>query len=99
MYFCDGKRSIFCCGNCVWFDDKKKQDCVNSKVNVMVYMCTGTSRVAKKSPKLLMLAMEKILDKQLENSFAEEESMKVCVRYGCRLALSVRNGCLVKKSM
>ena len=32
VYFCDGKKSIFCCGNCVWFDDGKKQDCVNCRL-------------------------------------------------------------------
>lgn len=62
-------------------------------------MCTGTSPVAKKSPKLSMLTVEKIIDKQLQNAIGKEESMKHCAKYGYRLALYAGNGCLVNKSM
>ena len=34
VYFVEGKRE-FCCNDCAWFDDGKKQDCLKCGVNIM----------------------------------------------------------------
>lgn len=85
VYFCDSKKPIFCCRNCVWFDDGKKQDCVNCKVNVMACMGSGISSTVKKSPKLSMLTIANFFDMQIEAIISVERSMKQCIKYGHQL--------------
>ena len=38
VYFGSGKRQC-CCNDCVWYDDGKKQDCIQCKVNGMACTC------------------------------------------------------------
>ena len=48
VYFGQDKRQ-FCCNNCIWFDDSKKQDCLNCKVNVLACTCYEFSEHGKKA--------------------------------------------------
>ena len=48
VYFGSGKRK-FCCNDCMWFDDSKKQDCIQCKVNVMACTCFSEFSDDKKS--------------------------------------------------
>ena len=48
VYFGQDKRQ-FCGNNCIWFDDSKKQDCLNCKVNVLACTCYEFSEHGKKA--------------------------------------------------
>ena len=49
VYFSSGKHQ-FCCNDCVWFDDGKKQDCLKCKVNVMACSCFSEFSADEKVP-------------------------------------------------
>ena len=77
VHFGDGKKLVFCCSDCVWFDDGKKQDCLKCGVNVMVCSCYEfSSDVKHTSDKLNMQYVEGISKKREEDLFERENGYK-----------------------
>ena len=65
VYFGEGKRQ-FCCNDCAWFDDGKKQDCLNCRVNVMACTCFSNHKKVLSSVNNFknMVSAVELLDKQ-----------------------------------
>lgn len=77
VYFGYGKKSTFCCSNCVWFDGGKKQDCLRCGVNFVTCSCFEfSSDVKHTSNKLSIQNVESIFKKQEENLFERENGDK-----------------------
>ena len=77
VYFGDGKKNAFCCLDCAWFDDGRKQDCLRCGVNVMACSCYEFSSSPKHtSEKLSMQDVEVMFKKREEDLFGRENGVK-----------------------
>ena len=72
VYFGSGKRK-FCCNDCMWFDEGKRQDCIQRKVNVMACTCISefsddktVPSVNSSSKRSILTALEEFDRKQKE---------------------------------
>lgn len=84
-YFGDGKRT-FCCHDCVWFDDGKKQDCLKCGVNVIACTCYEFSDIKDLfTAKLNMVSVtnyfQDLIDKQEKEIYYQENGTKYSVGY------------------
>ena len=100
VYFGSGKRK-FRCNDCMQFDDGKKQDCIQCKVNVMVCTCFSEFSDNKKVPSVnssckrsILTALEEFDRKQKELFDRENSEREGIDNIGMRLLRHQRKNLL-----
>ena len=77
VYFGEGKKNVFCCLDCAWFDDGRKQECLRCGVNVMACSCYKFFSSPKHTfDKISIQDVEVMFKKQEEDLFERENGVK-----------------------